>query len=296
MLRNMGRIGKRALGLALAALATACATVPPGPPPGPALWRLGDADTTIYLFGTVHALPANTVWFTGPVEQAFTASDEIVTELDPADLAGAGADFLAAATLPENTSLRALMNDQDRAEYEAALARLGVPVATLDRYEPWYAALYRSLLPLMQSGYEPDAGVELVLASRSAGKRRAALESITDQIILFDGLPREAQLRMLDEAVEASPNAAAMLDAMVDRWMAGDADGLAELMNAEMDDPALTDRLLVGRNATWADWIAARLERPGTVFIAVGAGHLAGTGSVQEMLAARGLAVSRVNP
>jgi uncharacterized protein len=52
--------------------------------------------------------------------------------------------------------------------------------------------------------------------------------------------------------------------------------------------------LLTNRNRAWAEWIAARLDKPGVVFMAVGAGHLAGEQSVQAQLAARGIASSRV--
>ena len=85
-----------------------------------------------------------------------------------------------------------------------------------------------------------------------------------------------------------------MMDSMVAEWLAGDADGLAELMNEGLTDPALADALLYKRNENWAEWINTRLERPGTVFIAVGAGHLAGQKSVQDYLTQRGLTVERV--
>jgi hypothetical protein len=52
--------------------------------------------------------------------------------------------------------------------------------------------------------------------------------------------------------------------------------------------------LLTRRNARWAEWIDARLDRPGTVFLAVGAGHLAGRDSVQAMLEKRGIKAKRV--
>ena len=60
----------RGLGAAAAlAFAGACATTPPEPVapavPGPALWKVADKDTTIYLFGTVHALPKDVPWMRG---------------------------------------------------------------------------------------------------------------------------------------------------------------------------------------------------------------------------------------
>jgi hypothetical protein len=96
---------------------------------------------------------------------------------------------------------------------------------------------------------------------------------VGDQIALFDGMPLDAQLAFLDQTVEAMPVAASTLDAMVAEWLEGDAVQLAALLNAELTDPVLYDRLLTSRNAKWAGWIENRLAQPGTVFIAVGAGH-----------------------
>jgi uncharacterized protein YbaP (TraB family) len=66
------------------------------------------------------------------------------------------------------------------------------------------------------------------------------------------------------------------------------------MLNAELDDPVLHKRLLTDRNARWAQWIDGRLKQPGTVFVAVGAGHLAGSDSVQRQLRKRGIKVRRV--
>ena len=269
-------------------------TPPPGAVPGPALWRVSDADTTIYLFGTVHALPQGKEWFDGRIERAFTSADEMVTEVDVSDQSASAAAMQQAGMLPEGTSLRALMTPDNRQQFEAALVGLGLPVEALDRMEPWMATLTMSLLPLLQQGYQTESGVEIALAARAGSKQRAALETVAQQIDLFDGMPIEAQLTFLDKTVEAMPEAKGSLDAMVDEWIVGDADGLAALLNAELDDPVLYERLLTRRNANWAGWIEQRLQQPGTVFIAVGAGHLAGADSVQRYLARRGLKVERV--
>jgi uncharacterized protein YbaP (TraB family) len=85
-----------------------------------------------------------------------------------------------------------------------------------------------------------------------------------------------------------------VLKAYYAKWIAGDADGLAAMMNAELDDPLLRKRLLTDRNARWAQWIDQRLKQPGTVFVAVGAGHLAGSDSVQRQLRKRGIKARRV--
>lgn len=286
-----------AASLALAGCTTTPAQAespPPGAVPGPALWQVSDADTTIYLFGTVHALPQGKPWFDGRIERAFTAADEMITEVDLSDQTASAAAMQSAALLAEGQSLRELMAPDDRQQFEAALVALGLPVEALDRMEPWMATLTMSLLPLLRQGYQTESGVEMALSARAGDKRRGALETIAEQIDLFDGMPMEAQLTFLDKAVEAMPEAKFSLDAMVAEWIEGDADSLAALLNSELDDPVLYERLLTRRNANWAEWIEQRLQQPGTVFVAVGAGHLAGPLSVQTMLAAQGIKVQRI--
>jgi len=284
----------------LALLLPACAPVDAPPANaaeayhGPAIWRIADRDTTIYLFGTVHALPKDAQWFSGPVARAYDQSSELVTEIPMGDTAGDAKAIADRALLPPGQSLRDLMTPDDRKQFEAALVSLGLPIEAMDKFQPWYAALTLSLLPVTQAGYDPQSGAENALNAKGDGKAKAALETVGQQIALFDGLPINAQLRLLDETVESASTATATLDAMVADWMKGDPDALAMLINRDIDDPVLYKRLLIDRNGRWAQWIDQRMKRPGTVFIAVGAGHLAGKGSVQEQLRKYGLKAHRV--
>jgi uncharacterized protein len=102
-------------------------------------------------------------------------------------------------------------------------------------------------------------------------------------------MTNEAQVAFMMEAVEGMDEVKPTLDRMVAEWAEGDATELANIMNEGMTDPAVADALLYNRNANWADWIDTRLDTPGTVFIAVGAGHLAGAKSVQDYLAQKGI-------
>ena len=261
---------------------------------GPAIWRVADKDTTIYLFGTVHALPRDTQWFSGPVERAYNASTELVTEIPEDDTAADAKAITARALLPQGQSLREMMTPADRMKFEEALVGLGLPIETMDRFEPWYAAMTLSLLPVMKAGYDPQTGAERKLTDAADGKRKEALETVQQQIDLFDGLPRDAQLAFLSETVNSVGKSAETLNAMVAEWLKGNADGLAVLLNDELDDPVLYKRLLTDRNANWAQWIDQRLKSPGTVFVAVGAGHLAGQQSVQAQLKKRGIKARRL--
>lgn len=268
----------------------------PSGPEGPALWKVSDEDTTIYLFGTVHALPKEVVWYDAEIAEALTSADTIVTEIKMDSSSEAAMNQLAMqrGMYTDGTTLRSLLDEDQTAAYEAALGGLEIPPGAFDQFEPWMAGLTLTMLPLLQQGYDINSGVDKVILSKSGDTPKDALETADFQIGIFDNLPQDAQIEFLMSAVEGADEAKETLDRMVAEWIEGDADGLAEIMNEDMDDEALARALLWDRNANWAEWIDARMETPGTVFIAVGAGHLAGKYSVQDYLAERDIEVTRV--
>jgi uncharacterized protein YbaP (TraB family) len=262
----------------------------------PALWLVRDKDTQIYLFGTIHVLAASAPWFEGRLAQAFAASDTLVTEVGDIGGLEAAQSLLQGAQLPPGQTLRGRLSPADRTALEAAAAKAGIPITALDRFKPWYAAVVLSSLPLIRAGYRLDQGVEMQLATRArdAGKKQEALETAAYQLALFDSLPEPSQIAYLRQVVDNFDQVTQQIGTLVSEWGQGDADGLAAVMNADKSDPALVEALLTRRNAAWADWIKARLARPGTLFVAVGAGHLAGPQSVQTALAQRGIKAARV--
>ena len=262
----------------------------------PALWKVSDADTTIYLFGTIHLLPARMEWLSGPLGNAVENADELVTEIPEVGDQTVQSSLLARAVLPKGKSLRGLMTKRERARFEAVLTGFKLPVASFDSYKPWYAAVVLATVPLLRGGFATGNGVENTLAERikQRGRPRLGLETIDYQLALFDGLSQSTQLRYLGEVMEALPTLRQNVDEIVTEWGKGDAARLADLMNAAEDDPAMVAALLINRNRSWARWIKVRLESPGISFVAVGAGHLGGPGSLQDQLTGLGLSVVRV--
>lgn len=254
----------------------------------PALWVVKDEDTTIYLFGTVHVLKPGMRWFDEGVREAFDASDEVVLEIAKPD-----PQAIAALT----AQLGARGGPPFAPEVDAAAQQLGMAKGEIDRMEPWLAALTLSRLAVVKAGYGSENGVEAALSSAAekAGKPVKALESARGQLMLLDGLPGAAQSAMLDATVKELPGAGERLERFVTAWGAGDAETVgAEMNRMAQAAPEIAEVLVARRNARWADWVAARMARPGTVFVAVGAGHLAGKGSVQALLAEKGLKAERV--
>ncbi|NIJ21020.1 hypothetical protein FHS95_002712 [Sphingomonas naasensis] len=287
------------IGLALLALGGCGAPAPRATTSDadPALWVVRDADTTIYLFGTVHMLKPGLSWFDDGVKAAFDASDELVLELvmpPQAEMQALVQELgmtRAGPTLPEQ------LPPAEAAKFRAALPEMGLAPEALDRAEPWLAATMLSAAPLRQLGYDDKDGAEAVLtaAAQRAGKKIAGLETAREQLGYFDRLPMPAQRALLVETLDDLPNAGATIDRMVASWGKGDAEGIARLMNEDLGhSPELAKALLVTRNAKWANWLRQRMAAPGTVFVAVGAGHLAGPAGLQAELARRGLKAERV--
>lgn len=276
--------------------APAMALAPAAAPLKPALWLVEDDDTKVYLFGTIHVLEPGLLWFDGPVASAFTGADSLVTEV--ADVGGldAAQALMQNALLPPGETLRDKLSPEDCTALEAALGKTGIPVAAIDRFKPWYAAVMLSSLPLLKAGYRLDQGVEMQLAARAKaqGKGQDALETAAFQLGLFNALPEATQVGYLRQVVHDIDRVTAQIGSLIAEWGEGDAEGLAAAMNADKSDPLLVEALLTRRNRAWAEWIQARLDKPGTVFLAVGAGHLAGPGSVQAMLTERGIKSERV--
>jgi hypothetical protein len=276
---------------------TATATLPDA---DPAIWVVKDPDTTIYLFGTFHALDGKTAWFNDEVKTAFDKSSELVLEIPPVeDKAALQPVIMKHALDTSGKPLSEKLSATIRAKYAKALADLGVPPTAFDRFRPFFATLTLVMANAQKLGFTGESGAEAVLtkAAKDSRKPIGALETLDFQMGLFAKMSEAQQIKMLEQTLDQLPEIARLFNEMSEHWTKGDAEGFAELMN-DMDaqSPAAYKALLTDRNANWADWIGKRLEKPGVVFVGVGAGHLGGRDSVQSLLAKRGIKSERVAP
>lgn len=264
----------------------------------PALWQVKDEDTTIYLFGTVHVLKPGTEWFRDGIKQAFDASDELVLEIvEPEDPQAMAATMAHTALAHDGVKLSDRLDADMRGKYQAAMAANGLLWQMFEPFNPWMAGMALAVKPLEKLGYQADLGAEKTLtsAAKAAGKKIRALETVEQQLGYFAGLPMDSQVKFLNATVEGLPDMDKEFSRLIAHWQEGDPDKLAAEMNESLEaTPELAQVLLIQRNMNWAKWIKERLARPGTVFIAVGAGHLAGKGSVQEQLKGMNVASARV--
>ena len=264
----------------------------------PALWVVKDKDTTIYLFGTVHVLKPGLSWFDEAVKTAFDGSKELVLEMVEPDAATMQGIVMAKAmAAPGATPLSQQLPENRRAAFTAAITEAKIPAVMADGMKPWFASVAISMVPIMKAGYDAKQGPESVLtaAAKAAGKPVSGLETAEQQIGYFDGLSAPAQVTYLKSTLDELPKGVSQLDGMVVDWSKGQTDALAKTLNDSMkDSPEVAKTLLYDRNGRWATWIAERMKQPGTVFVAVGAGHLAGSDSVLAQLAGMGVKAKRI--
>ncbi|NUO72225.1 MAG: TraB/GumN family protein [Frateuria sp.] len=265
----------------------------------PALWAVRDADTTIYLFGTVHLLPHDTGWHFAELDKALAGSQALYVEITDDDQANMTALVLRFG-MDMAHPLDSLLTPFDRGRLDRAARLADVPggAAALNVMRPWLAALTLAMAPLAKAGLDPTEGVDRQLRAtmEKAGKPVHGLETAEQQIRFLADMPQAMQLALLRSTLRDTDRAVVDLRAIIEAWKNGDEAALARLENDLMrrEEPQLYQRLLVERNEAWAKRIAAMLQQPGTVFIAVGAAHLAGPDSVQAQLAKHGIGSQRL--
>ena len=299
MLRKLWNRSFAALGLAaLASCATAPATQTSATGK-PAMWQVADEDTRVYLFGTIHLLPENYAWRTPAFDQAVAGSRELVVEtiLDEANPMALAAEL---ARLGMSRGLPPLANrvsPDKKPLLEAAVAKTGIPRSAFDQMETWAAAFMILGTQFKDLGLSGGAGVESVLRAnfKQAGKPISQLETNLEQLSLFDTLPESAQRTLLEGSIEAPAEMRTEFNKMLSAWARGDVAAIGRTFNEDLaGSPELQDALIRRRNHNWTGWVRRRMAEPGTLMVAVGAGHLAGPESVVDLLERHGYQVTRI--
>lgn len=266
----------------------------------PALWMAKSPTATVYLFGTVHVLPEGTAWHYPALDKALSASSKLYVEEDDDDPASMQVLVLQYG-MDLQHPLSAKLDAADQARLDAAAKAAGVAggATTLNAMQPWLAALTIAVAPIVKAGYDPQSGVDKQLEREFRAEKKTidAFETAGEQIKFFANLSQPLQLDLLRNALDDYAEGPAQIRQLIGDWQAGNVAAIAENVNGGMRGhyPALYKVLLVDRNRAWAKRIEGLLMQPGTVFVAVGAGHLAGPDSVQAQLRKLGIATERVH-
>jgi uncharacterized protein YbaP (TraB family) len=258
------------------------------------LWELHGKHNTVYLLGSIHVLRPGDYPLPQVMLDAYGSANSLLMEVDLADLdvAQIQGELLAGATLPEGKTLRGILGARRYARADALARALGVELSTLDAYAPWFVAEAISEQQLAALGFEADSGVEMyfVERARNDGKSVAGLETVHDQISLFQSMTLDAQADYLVSSLEEAHELPQQADEMVRAWQRGDAAWFETEIKQEFGkDPALYRTMLTGRNRKWLPKIEALLKENQNYLIIVGTGHLVGRDGVVELLKKDGI-------
>lgn len=286
----------RALVLAAVFLVSACAPKPETG--GPAMWRLADADSEIWILGTVHVLPRSLKWRNAAIDDAFRRADIVWFEAatDGEDVTREiGALVQRVGVNPPGVTLSSLLAPAEKARLDSVARSVGLDPRGLEGARPWLAALQLSVAMLAREGAEAGSGVESVLEAEAArlGKKVAYFETAAEQMHFLADLPPEVEKRFLLVTLRQIEEDADKTAVMDDLWASGRVEELGRLLADMMDEagPEVADAIIHRRNAAWAARIDEMMKGEGRVFVAVGTAHLTGPRGVPALLRAKGYAV-----
>jgi uncharacterized protein YbaP (TraB family) len=264
------------------------------------VWVIRGAHNTVYLAGSIHLLPGADAALPPAFERAYADSARLVMEidlgkLDPSEALGT---LLQHGGLPEGSSLREVVGAARYARASAAAATLELPAASMDHEAPWMVALQLTELEYARLGFDPEQGVEQQLLRRALAdhKTTAGLESLADEMGVFEALTPSAQLRFLDMVLDDLNDTGDETRAVLAAWRSGDAARLATLLADEYRSfPVLYDALVMDRNRHWLPQIERLLQGEQNCLVVVGALHLVGKGGLLELLRRDGVAAEQLN-
>jgi uncharacterized protein YbaP (TraB family) len=254
-----------------------------------AVWSIKGDRNTVYLAGSVHALPKDHAQFSPQLEQAYAAAEVIYMEVDLDDMNPLEAmQFVnSRGTLPQDQSLEDLVGADGYARVNQTAQSLDVPQIVIDRLEPWAAAMVLTQFALQKSGFDPQLGIDMQLVDRARadGKPVEGLETVIDQLSIFDDRSMEEQTRFLIESVDDMPTLERDLARLVEAWRAGDMRGLEkEFKKERAQAPGLYDELLGARNRKWLPRIVELLDDDQDYLVVVGTLHFVGRDGLLSLL------------
>ncbi|MGX1801899.1 TraB/GumN family protein [Brevundimonas naejangsanensis] len=274
------------------------APIPRAEGAGPPLWVVRDADSTVYLFGTVHVLRPGTAWGSDKVDAAFASASDIWVEIADQDDQAVVMPVIQQHGVDPSCPLSSILSAADFAAFDKVAQANGASGAALDAYRPWLAAFMISMSGPTNAGYRSEAGVDKTLMdrARAQGKALHGFETADIQVRLIAGMSEEAQVAYLNNYVRNADGIVTNLDDTVAAWLKGDAAEAGRLNRVNTRDihEDIHRAALIERNADWTNQIETMMQGAGTAFVAVGAAHLMDQDSVIDMLTAKGFTVERL--
>lgn len=263
------------------------------------LWKVSDADSHVWILGSIHYADESFYPLAEPIEAAFEASVAVAAELDVSDEAvreESVDEFSSRCCLAGGETLEGMLGDSLWARFEKVAAGLGMPAKGFTTFRPWFAAMALSGMAFQKSGLDPLLGIDFVLLDRARdeGKEIIELETPAEQAsALAPDTSDEDGVRYLRETLDEIETLDSLLQGLMTAWKTGDIAGFREFISAE-DSGEMDRRLYEDRNFKMASQVERFLSENREVFVIVGAAHLVvREDNVLSILRRRGYSVER---
>lgn len=267
---------------------------------GPAMWKVTDANSTVYLYGSVHLLKDNTDWQKRDLDAALAEVGTVYFEVPDTDKANMEASVLQRqyGLYDSGERLSDHLDSAVKKHLAAAAYNIGLTPERLDIFKPWLVTDMLSLAGAENAGFLAANSVDAALRAqaRAARKDIRALESMKDTIEAVALLSPQLQLQSLEDTVRGFDAYGSDLETVTNAWIVGN----AELLETEMLIPAKAKSaemyaiLFTNRNIAWAKKMDQFLQGDETALVVVGIGHLLGEGGLPNRLKELGYDVERV--
>ncbi len=266
------------------------------------LWKItGKGIKPSYLFGTIHIIEAKDFFWDKKMQKAFKKTTKLVMEMDMSQMMLVSLQMLKLAPMEGDTQLKNLINAEDyqlvKNYFEKEAKSPQLKMTPFEMVENWKPMLTQSLLySEMMSGATKSYEMELTSMGQEAKMSFGGLETLEDQMGIFNKIPYKAQAEALVETIknlkkgETGENEFAKMVAI---YKTQDVDGMVEATAKDLAEMEGQEALLDGRNKKWIPKILA-MSKNDKVFYAVGAAHLGGENGVIRLLRKQGLKVEPV--
>ena len=259
------------------------------------LWEVSKPGaSSSYLFGTIHSEAPEVVKLARPVKEAFDASRSVILEM----LMDMDAMMYSstAMLMTDGRSLTDLVGQPLFTQAAAAIQSRGIPEVVLERMKPWAVAVTLSM-PIPETGQVLD--MVLYQDALQGGKQVYGLETIREQLDVFDLMSEADQVELLRDALASLPEIDAMHAELLAAYRQRDLAGLMAINEASMQagNQRLAEdfqqRLITDRNLRMYQRMQQYLQQGGA-FVAVGALHLPGKDGLLQLLEQGGYTIRRV--
>ena len=270
--------------------------------PVPLLWKVSDADNSLYLLGSFHMLKATDYPVAKSVDAAFEDSNQVYFELSPQEMAdpALGQKLAQAGARTDGTTLQQSVSAKTWNKLQAYATKNKISADNFQASKPWFVGLVVAISELQKNGLDISLGLDQHFMQRAAkaGKPTQGLETGDAQIALFSGLGAKQQDQLLEEALDSSAKIKAQIEALHAAWRKSDDKKLYQdtALRMRRDYPDLYVSLNRGRNLAWLPKLEALLKdnQKDNILVVVGALHLVGEDGVVKMLADKGYKVQRL--